>query len=123
MKIIAKLIYNFSRGCYFLLLFFYFDKKKIKNAEIVFFFPFYQTGGAEKVHLNIIKALTDKKVCVIFTLNSATKNFREQFNANASCIEINPILNKRNLFVNSLLKKSICKTINNSSNCKASIWE
>ena len=115
---IKNIVYLFY-GLWNLFKFLVLDLKKIKHAEIVCFFPFYQTGGAEKVHLHIIKALANKKVCVIFTLNSATKNFQEQFNANANCIEINPILNKRNLFVNSLLKKSICKTINNSNNCKA----
>lgn len=115
---IKNIVYLFY-GLWNLFKFLVLDLNKIKHAEIVCFFPFYQTGGAEKVHLHIIKALADKKVCVIFTLNSATRNFQEQFNVNANCIEINPILNKRNLFVNSLLKKSIFKTINNSNNCKA----
>lgn len=115
---IKNIVYLFY-GLWNLFKFLVLDLNKIKHAEIVCFFPFYQTGGAEKVHLHIIKALTEKKVCVIFTLNSASRNFQEQFNVNANCIEINPILNKRNLFVNSLLKKSICKTINNSNNCKA----
>lgn len=117
-KDIIKRVIYFFYSLWNLFNFLIFDLKKISQADIVCFFPFYQTGGAEKVHLNIIKALASKKVCIIFTLNSATQNFREQFNANANCIEINPILNKRNLFVNSLLKKSIYKTINNSCNCK-----
>lgn len=119
MKSKVKKIVYFFYGLWNFCKFLVFDFKKIKEAEIVCFFPFYQTGGAEKVHLNIIKALTHKNVCIIFTLNSATKNFREQFKANAQCIEINPILNKRNLFVSRLLKKSIYKTINTSNNCKA----
>ena len=114
-KSIVYFFYGLWNFCKFLVL----DLKKIKEAEIVCFFPFYQTGGAEKVHLNIVKALAHKNVCVIFTLNSATKNFQEQFKASAQCIEINPILNKRNSFVSKLLKKSIYKAINTSSNCKA----
>lgn len=119
MKSKVKKIVYFFYGFWNFLSFLVFDSKKIRNAEIVCFFPFYQTGGAEKVHLNIIKALAHKNVCVIFTLNSATKNFQEQFKANAQCIEINLILNKRNSFVSNLLKKSIYKTINTSNNCKA----
>lgn len=116
-SLIKSIIYFFySLWCFFKFLIF--DLKKIKQAEIVCFFPYYHTGGAEKVNLNIVKALAPKKVCVIFTLYSATKNFQEQFNANAQCIEINPIHNKRNTFVNILLKKSIYKTINSSNNCK-----
>ena len=116
-KSLKNVIYFFY-GLWTLFLLLIFDLEKIKQSEIVCFFPYYHTGGAEKVHLNIVKALSPKKVCVIFTLNSATKNFQDQFNANANCIEINPILNKKNLFVNSLLKKSIYKTINTSNNCK-----
>lgn len=113
-----KNIVYFFYGFWNLFRFLVFDLKKIRDAEVVCFFPYYHTGGAERVHLNIVKALADKNVCVIFTLNSATKNFQAQFKANAQCIEINPILNKRNSFVIRLLKKSIYKTINTSNNCK-----
>ena len=118
MKSKIKSIVYFFYGFWNFLSFVVFDLKKIRDAEIVCFFPYYHTGGAEKVHLNIIKSLIGRNVCVIFTLNSATKNFQEQFKANAHCIEINPILNKRNSFVSRLLKKSIYKTINKSNNCK-----
>lgn len=118
-RIIFKNIVYFFHGLWNLFRFLVFDLNKIRDAEVVFFFPFYHTGGAEKVHLNIVKALANKKVCVIFTLNSATKNFQEQFKANAQCIEINPILNKRNSVINLLLQKSIFKTINSSKKCKS----
>jgi glycosyltransferase involved in cell wall biosynthesis len=114
---IKKIIYFFY-GFWNFFKFLIFDKKKIGQADVVFFFPFYQTGGAEKVHLQIVKTLFPKKVCVIFTLNSATKNFHEQFNTNANCIELNPILSKKNSLINSWLKESIFKTINTSKNCK-----
>lgn len=117
-KDIIKRIIYFFYSLWNLFNFLIFDLKKISQADIVCFFPYYHTGGAEKVHLNIVKALAPKKVCVIFTLNSATKNFQEQFKDNAQCIEINPMLNKRNSFVIRLLKKSIYKTINTSNNCK-----
>lgn len=114
---IKKLVYFFY-GLWNLIKFQIFEIRKIKQAEIVCFFPYYQTGGAEKVHLNIVKALAPKNVCVIFTLNSATSNFRAQFYNNAHCIEINPILNKRNAFVSSCLKKGIYNAINTSKKCK-----
>ncbi len=105
-------IFNFAK-------FLIFDLKKIKNAKTIFFFPFYKTGGAEKVHLNIVKALAPENICVIFTLHSATNNFFKEFKENASCVEINPILNKKNLLVNKWLMKRIYKTINKSKNCKS----
>ncbi|MDB9859400.1 hypothetical protein OAC43_01685, partial [Flavobacteriaceae bacterium] len=52
------------------------DIKKIKNAEIVFVLPCFQTGGAERVHLNIVKSVKDKSICILFTQNSATDNFK-----------------------------------------------
>jgi glycosyltransferase involved in cell wall biosynthesis len=118
-KIKLKNIVYFFYGFWNLFRFLVFDLKKIRDAEVVCFFPYYHTGGAERVHLNIVKALANKNVCVIFTLNSATKNFKEQFRANAQCIEINPILNKKNKLINSLLKRSIVKAINTSKNCKS----
>lgn len=117
-KDIIKNIIYFFYGFWELFNFLIFDLKKISQADIVCFFPYFHTGGAEKVHLNIVKALASKKVCVIFTLNSATKNFQEQFKDNAQCVEINPILNKRNSFVIRLLNKIIYNTINTSNNCK-----
>lgn len=116
-SIIKDIIYTFYALCN-LGKFLIFDLKKIKNAKIVCFFPFYKTGGAEKVHLNIVKALNPENVCVIFTSHSATTNFFEEFKENANCIEINPILNKKNSLVNKWLMKSIYNTINKSNNCK-----
>lgn len=118
-KDLIKSILFLFLGLWNIFKFYIFDLKKIKQAEIVCFFPYYHTGGAEKVHLNIVRALAHKNVCVIFTLNSATINFQEQFRVSAQCIEINSIVNKRNSFVNCLLKKCIYKTINKSNNCKA----
>jgi glycosyltransferase involved in cell wall biosynthesis len=90
------------------------ETKKIKKAEVVFILPFYHTGGAEKVHLNIVKALKDQKCCVIFTHLSATQNHYEDFKKHAQVIELNHIRNKKSNRVNILLKKIIIKTINNS---------
>lgn len=118
-KDLIKSILFLFLGLWNIFKFYIFDLKKIKQAEIVCFFPYYHTGGAEKVHLNIVKALAHKNVCVIFTLNSSTTNFQEQFRVNSQCIEINSIVNKRNSFVNYLLKKCIYTNINKSNNCKA----
>jgi glycosyltransferase involved in cell wall biosynthesis len=102
----------FFYALYYLVIFLFFDLKKIKKANIVFFFPYYHTGGAERVHLNIVKALHNKNVCVIFTNNSATNNFRNQFYEYANCIEINKILNKKNTFINAILKRILVKSLN-----------
>lgn len=118
MKSQIKKAYYFLYAIFKFLKFLICDLKKIRTAKIICFFPFYKTGGAEKVHLNIVKALNSENVCVIFTMHSATTNFFKEFKENANCIEINSILNKKNSFVNKWLMKSIYKAINKSNNCK-----
>jgi glycosyltransferase involved in cell wall biosynthesis len=94
------------------------DYRKIKNCECLFFFPYYHTGGAERVHVNILKAIEGKNCTVIFTMGSATKSFYDAFKSSAKLIELNPILNKRNKWINIVLQKSIIKAINNSNSLK-----
>ena len=112
-------IYRFIQSLFYYSIFKIKDYKKIKNSEFVFFFPYFHTGGAERVHLNIIQALQPQKCCVIFTHLSATTNFQEQFKQVANQIEINAIRNKKSDFVNKLLVKSISKAINTSKTVKA----
>lgn len=108
-KVLKKLI----GACY--LMFFTITKyKKIKSAEIIFFLPYYHTGGAERVHLNILKVLKGQKCCVIFTELSATKKFYNEFRKYSDIIELNSIRNKKSNFINNLLFKLIYKTINKS---------
>lgn len=112
-KYIKKgLYFFFSR--YYLLLFVLFENKKIKNSNIVFFFPYYHTGGAERVHIAILKALQHTKCTIVFTHGSATKSFYNEFSQYASIIELNLILNKRNKWVNEKLQKIIIGSINAS---------
>jgi glycosyltransferase involved in cell wall biosynthesis len=49
--------------------------------DIVFFFPFYHIGGAEKVHAHIVQALKDEKALIVFTRTSANEGFLTAFNA------------------------------------------
>lgn len=52
-----------------------------KAYEVFFFFPFYHTGGAEKVHSLIANALKDKKALIIFTRHSQDSAFKKDFEA------------------------------------------
>lgn len=52
-----------------------------KAYEVFFFFPFYHTGGAEKVHSLIANALKDKKALIIFTRRSQDSAFKKDFEA------------------------------------------
>lgn len=119
MRVVIKKLLYFLFAVYNYLKFYCFHLKKITQAEIVFFFPYYHTGGAERVHLSILQALNPQKCCVIFTHLSATKNFYDQFNQVASIIEINAIRNKKSIFFNNILRKNIYNKINNGKTVKA----
>lgn len=88
------------------------------EVEIVFFFPYYHTGGAERVHSSIVAALAQKKILVIFTKASATKALLPSFSSYANYVELNSILNKRNVRLNLILNKCLLKKINTSTSLK-----
>lgn len=110
---------KFVQSLFGFLTFYFLQSKKITHSEFIFVFPYYHTGGAERVHLNILQALQPQKCCVIFTHLSATNNFHQQFKQVAHLIEINSIRNKKSVFINNLLLKSISNSINESSTIKA----
>jgi L-malate glycosyltransferase len=54
--------------------------KRTKEYDIYFFFPFYHTGGAEKIHAQIAKALGKHYNCIIFfTRKSVDERFLQDF--------------------------------------------
>jgi glycosyltransferase involved in cell wall biosynthesis len=55
-----------------------------RETRTFFFFPFYHTGGAELVHLNIVKA-TQGKTVTFFTLPSANAHFLSEFQQYTDC--------------------------------------
>jgi glycosyltransferase involved in cell wall biosynthesis len=56
------------------------DKYPLTEAyDIFFFFPFYHTGGAEKVHAQITQVFRGRKCLVIFTRKSHDDGFRRAF--------------------------------------------
>lgn len=114
-----KIIVYFLYALFYFVFFIVFDLKKIKKADIVFFFPYYHTGGAERVHIAILKALQHTKCTVVFTHGSATKSFYNEFSQYASIIELNPILNKKSKWVNEKLQEIIIGSINSSLTVKS----
>lgn len=89
-------------------------KRAVSKSEIVFFFPYYHTGGAERVHIDILNAIKNKNCVVVFTHHSSTHNFYKAFQSVATLFEINSILNKRISRVNNWLSNAIVNAINQS---------
>ncbi len=118
MKAFIKKKINFIRGLQLLLSLKYCKLKHIRESEIVFFFPYYHTGGGERVHLDIVRALQSKKCCVIFTHASATENFLKSFKEVAFVVELNSIRNKKHEVISKKLDALIINEFNQSTTIK-----
>lgn len=105
-------IYTSCQSLKNLALFILLDLSKIGKADYIFVLPVYHTGGAERVHLNIVKSLREENIVVLFTDNSVTDNFLTSFEKFSDVIEINKILRKNNKFINNFLSKLILYKIN-----------
>ncbi|MBL0048740.1 MAG: glycosyltransferase [Bacteroidetes bacterium] len=82
----------------------YFNSKKL--PEIIFFFPFYHTGGAEKVHASIVEACNGKNVLVIMTGRSDSDTYLAQLKKHANVLDVFHVLGLRytkQQFTNQLL--------------------
>lgn len=49
------------------------------NNELFFFFPYYHVGGAERVHIDIIRAVAKSKPWIFFTTRSDNEAFLSEF--------------------------------------------
>lgn len=61
---------------------------KIRNGKNIFIFPFYHTGGAEKVHLDIVKSFPKKDNLVIFTNTSYNDHFLSEFKKHSKILQL-----------------------------------
>ncbi|SDL86360.1 glycosyltransferase family 4 protein [Chryseobacterium taihuense] len=61
---------------------------KIRNGKNIFIFPFYHTGGAEKVHLDIVKSFPRKDNLVIFTNTSYNDHFLSEFKKHSKILQL-----------------------------------
>lgn len=96
-----------------LLFFILSERNKIKKAELLFFFPYYHTGGAEKVHLDIVNAVKDKKVYILFTDLSSSEKYKAKFQKLGATYAVYEFLN-RNYFVKNTFTAFLVKQINKS---------
>jgi glycosyltransferase involved in cell wall biosynthesis len=82
------------------------------NKRVFFFFPFYHTGGAELVHLNIIRSISDKPSVTFFTLPSGDDDLKNDFYNASECFDIQfYIRNKKE-------KKNLIKIISQKINAQ-----
>jgi L-malate glycosyltransferase len=94
---------------------------KITNDyEVYFFFPFYHSGGAEKVHAQIANAIQHKKCVIYFTKKSVDKTMLSLFEAAGHTVKnISPFTdNKWLYFFNIIYRGYISSKINTNSKAK-----
>lgn len=81
-----------------------------KESNIFLFIPYYHIGGAEQVHFNIAKCLSDRKPIIFFTKESYDVGLKEFFKKYASVNEIGKYV--RNRFIRYLFIGYISQLIN-----------
>ena len=86
--------------------------------ETFFFFPFYHTGGAEKVHALITQATGGKRSIIYFTRKSQDKTFYDDFVKSGCTIkDISTFTdNKAFYFLNLIYRGYIAAYINSQTN-------
>lgn len=93
-------------------------KTPLKEAyDIFFFFPFYHTGGAEKVHAQIASAFKDRKAIIIFTRKSHNEGFRQLFiNSGHKVLDISSYTDDKKKYWNNLVWRGlVSEHINNQA--------
>jgi glycosyltransferase involved in cell wall biosynthesis len=68
-------------------------------GSLFFFFPHYHTGGAEQVHLDILRIFADQKPFIIITKNSRNKTYYQAMQDTGRLIEIYKYFNNANRFI------------------------
>jgi glycosyltransferase involved in cell wall biosynthesis len=87
---------------------------KPNQENTYLFFPFYHTGGAEKVHLDISKAISKQKPWIIFTNTSQDSSLLFEFQKNGPTFDLSYYFN-RSYFLGICLKKALIYRINHSN--------
>lgn len=83
-------------------------KPQKNEFDIFFFFPFYHTGGAEKVHALITQAFKDKKCIAYFTRKSVDETFLQEFkNSGATIKNVSTFTDNKLFYFNNLIFRGI----------------
>jgi glycosyltransferase involved in cell wall biosynthesis len=69
-----------------------FHQARHNHPGTIFVFPFYHTGGAERVHASIIEAVADPHSICLITSPSSNTVFRDRFAAHSRVLEVDELL-------------------------------
>lgn len=94
-----------------------------KEYESIYFFPFYHTGGAEKVHALVTKATGNKNCLIFFTRKSYDKNFYQEFvESGCEIRDISSYTGNKLLYPFNLVYRGIISSYINSQQLKPVIF-
>ena len=65
------------------------------KSKLFFFYPFYQVGGAEKVHAEIAACVADRRPWVFFIYKSKDEKFKHLFEKHAELFDLSSLINNR----------------------------
>ena len=96
----------------------------LKNDyRIFFFFPFYHTGGAEKVHVQIAAATGGEDCIIYFTKRSADARFLDEFRRSKCTIrDISEFTDNKWLYILNLVYRGIVTGYINHQHQKPTIF-
>jgi glycosyltransferase involved in cell wall biosynthesis len=87
-------------------------KASENDSGLFFFFPFYHVGGAERVHIDILKTVADKNPWIFFTNESENDAFREEFDKYGKAFDISSFSGKYKWLTKKIVSNKINKTKN-----------
>jgi glycosyltransferase involved in cell wall biosynthesis len=94
-----------------------------QEYETFFFFPFYHTGGAEKVHAQIVQAAGNENTIVFFTRTSADNRFLNDFAQSGAVIKnIAAYTDNKYLYFLNLVYRGIVTTYINRQKVKPVVF-
>ncbi|SFS97643.1 glycosyltransferase [Sphingobacterium wenxiniae] len=68
------------------------------KSKVWFFFPFYHTGGGERVHLEIVRSVKKDKALVFFLQNSVNEHYLNEFKQSCrKCFNLSPFVGNQYL--------------------------
>ena len=94
-----------------------------RQYRIFFFFPFYHTGGAEKVHLQIAAATGGEDCIIFFTKRSADSRFLDEFKkTNCTIKDISKYTDNKWLYFLNLIYRGLITGYINTQQQKPTVF-
>lgn len=88
---------------------------KARPFDILFIFPFYHTGGAEKVHSLIAQTFKDRNCLILFTRKSQDNRYLNAFKASGhQIIDISRYTDNKFMYWNNLIYRGIVSALVNT---------